>query len=377
MPKEGETKPVFVLWNINKNNEFTGDFGFTPNIRISYDKSVHDLIPEAHKINNKMIIDYKKAMFGFISEKYAYKSRLSFEDAEIISDERKSAEVGIPAAGPKPSSYYDYLDGVDYNGNLLDKERKESGNIRGIKQYWLRDFIYRKDISQMSPDMIIKFKPLAEKTAFKGRIKFKNLNEDELGLLLWCLRLNDNCYHNIGMGKAYGYGRIKIDDIVVSLYDYTKLYNPDDISFNGIYSHSDKSVDEYICKYKDKISKGFLGSESVDDIESIKNFMLMKKTVFNKNEAENIRYMDIDKKEYQSRNEYLPYAEEVVKGMSGTGTANNNRKKSNDDNNKNRYAKGGSKNKKGKNSGNKNNMFNNEFKNNQLTNALYGIKFDD
>lgn len=90
----------------------------------------------------------------------------------------------------------------------------------------------------------------------------------------------------------------------------------------------------------------------------------MKKTVFNKNEAENIRYMDIDKKGYQSRNEYLPYAEEVVKGMSGTGTANNNRKKSNDDNNKNRYAKGGSKNKKGKNSGNKNNKFNNGFKNN-------------
>lgn len=379
LPEEGEEKPVFFILHLNNNVKYIGGFGFTPNIRLFYEKSVHEFIPSNHK---HMVIDYKKAMFGFISKENAYKSRLYFEDAEIVKIEDGNC-ADIPAAGPKASSYFDYLNGVDYNGDYngkINNVDNRTVEIRGIKQYWLRDenVNYESD-RKINENMKITLNPFGKNTVFKGRIKFKNLNEDELGLLLWCLRLNDNCYHNIGMGKAYGYGRIKIDDIVVSLYDYTKLYNPDDISFNGIYSQSDKSVDEYICKYKDKISKEFLNSksvdDSVDDIESIKNFMLMKKTVFNKNEAENIRYMDIDKKEYQSRNEYLPYAEEVVEGINNVCTADNEGKKSNGDNNKNRYAKDG--NKKGKNSGNKNNKYNNGFKNNQLANSLDGIKFDD
>ena len=38
-------------------------------------------------------------------------------------------------------------------------------------------------------------------TTFSGTIRFKNLKEDELGLLLWSLLLNDGCYQSIGMGK--------------------------------------------------------------------------------------------------------------------------------------------------------------------------------
>ena len=76
--------------------------------------------------------------------------------------------------------------------------------LRGHKQYLLRD-LPGYDVGGNST-----IAPLPEGTQFRGTIHFHNLTDDELGLLLWSIRLDEGCYHVIGMGKPYGYGRSRI-----------------------------------------------------------------------------------------------------------------------------------------------------------------------
>lgn len=68
-------------------------------------------------------------------------------------------------------------------------------------------------------------RPMKKGTAFSGTIRFKNLEEDELGLLLWSLVLNDGCYQSIGMGKPYGFGRMSVKLDKLRLFDFAALYS--------------------------------------------------------------------------------------------------------------------------------------------------------
>jgi hypothetical protein len=52
--------------------------------------------------------------------------------------------------------------------------------------------------------------PLGEGNEFKFEVFFENLEEWELGLLLYSLELEEGLAHKIGMGKALGFGSVKI-----------------------------------------------------------------------------------------------------------------------------------------------------------------------
>lgn len=57
-----------------------------------------------------------------------------------------------------------------------------------------------------------KFNPLEIGAKFSGYVKFHNLRDFELGALLSALTFHNtnDVYHNIGLGKSIGYGKIKI-----------------------------------------------------------------------------------------------------------------------------------------------------------------------
>jgi len=58
-----------------------------------------------------------------------------------------------------------------------------------------------------------KFNPLVTGAKFSGYVKFHNLRDFELGALLSALTFHNtnDVYHNIGLGKSIGYGKIKIN----------------------------------------------------------------------------------------------------------------------------------------------------------------------
>lgn len=302
LPQDDKIKPVFYI-------RLDGRlyFGFTPRLRLFYDFTIKDGYKQ-----DLPAYDYAKSLFGCINngnESASFKSKTSFSDA--VMEEKSTPQIlkdSVILGEPKPSSYLDYLDQT--NGTVTYNSK--GFKLRGAKQYWLRKEIYRPEQSGNNENVKSPINAIDKGVVFKGKVRFQNLTKDELGLLVWSIKLNDESWMNIGKGKAYGYGAVKFSDIKVSTVDAKKAYSITELSLNPFV---DQNSDELIKNYKDVINTKLAGRNpsNIDDVRTIKDFFLMKNS--NKMPApEKIRYMDINKKEYQNRkNKALDIPENVIK----------------------------------------------------------------
>lgn len=295
LPEEGILKPVFYI-------QLAGRlyFGFTPRLRLFYGNTIKEGLPKQHKSE---LLDYAKALFGYSNRTSSYKSRVSFSDAVVVGETNDIGKVRLVLSEPKPTSYSDYL--KPQNGQAVTYN--ENFELRGTKQYWLR-----KEVVPFQAKNILaesEFCPLKEGTVFEGKVRFKNLTKEELGLLLWSIKLNENSWMNVGKGKAYGYGVISLNILSAKKLNLNAAYKSEECL--DLNPWEDINVDEMILSYKDKMSK-FYGKK-IDDLPHIKEFFTMKDST-QMPEKDNIRYMSIDAKEYQSRKDkVLPSIEETVK----------------------------------------------------------------
>lgn len=303
----GDIKPIFYV-------EYNGKvyFGFTQYLRLFYDKSIYDGIPDVHK---RDIFDYKKSIFGFINTKKGYKSRVSVEDAVVVGNV-KTRKHTMVLGEPKATCVHLYLkqDGDrsglhSYNGEF---------EIRGIKYYWLKEFVSPEE----AKGNVNTIEEAIENGArFKGRIKFNNLNEDELGLLVWALYIHKDANQNIGKGKPYGFGNIKIKDISIKVQDTNKKYN-------NIFEENIKNLEVIECieKYKDYVKGYFSDLDDIEDDLAIKTFIEVHK---NTNRVEPVSYMSLkkendNKKTYNEFSLYNPLSEPFeVLGIKNRKAINN------------------------------------------------------
>lgn len=300
LPAVGETKPVFY---IQLNGKLY--FGFTPRLRLFYDKEIHDGLNNAQKTTR---VDYCKSIFGYSDQKGSYRSRVSFLDAEIVKGEESTEDVELILASPKPSSYHDYLasqsgDVASYNDDKFE--------LRGVKQYWLKKEVVTGATGD-NKKVYTGFRPYKSGTEFKGTIRFENLSDEELGMLLWSLVLEENSRQNIGMAKAYGYGRICVKVTELKLLKYDEMYNSANLLLKPYDTQDLKECDSYIMKAKEEMTK-FLGFDIMKH-ERVKQFFMMKDAM-NIPDNEKTRYMSIEKREYQwrvSKRVTLPLVEDVL-----------------------------------------------------------------
>lgn len=289
LPKEGEIKPVFYVMLERVY------FGFTPRLRLFYRNSIHDGLGSGH--NNGMF-DYTKSLFGYSNDSDSYKSRVSFSDAKISEGGVASGRTDKLVLGePKPTSYADYLD-VKSNG-ASNTYNDDGFRLRGMKQYWLHDSADPKTPLELKEKVASTIHPLPEGTSFEGKVRFHNLRKEELGLLIWALRLSPESEMNIGKAKPYGYGRIKLDLVSVKDFSPEKAYDTASFCLSPFDGVSKEQIDELIKAYKKEIA-GKLGVQDVMELPSIKAFFKMKDSG-NLPKADKIRYMDINNKEYQNR----------------------------------------------------------------------------
>ncbi|MEY8412833.1 TIGR03986 family CRISPR-associated RAMP protein [Lachnospiraceae bacterium 62-26] len=324
LPEDGEIKPVFYIdtrdgrdeeeekdnGNKDVGNKEKGDkkgriyFGFTPRLRLFYDKDIYEGIPEEQKEEG---IDYSQSLFGYVREKESYKSRLSFMDAKLNAESGKVlGEVSLILSGPKPTSYLDYLKGM----NDCPVTYNDMFELRGIKQYWLKEKTERCETGK-NQGVVTSFKPYSVGTTFKGEIRFHNLTEEELGMVLWGLILEENSQQNIGKGKPYGYGRVKIHLTGLKVLNQEALYNSYDFCMDPYVPKMDKK-DYYINLAKEGVIK-FLGKGILDE-KRLEEFFLMK-AVDKIPDRKRTQYMKLS--DYQGRvsNKIpLPEVGEVVRG---------------------------------------------------------------
>lgn len=308
LPKEGEEKPVFYI----RHNGHTF-FGMALYLRIGYHFSLRDGLPQSHRELEERtdVLDYPRAILGYAQKERSYRSRVSFGDFSARGDPEEQALVETVLGNPKISYYPGYVvDGKHYN--------QENFRLRGYKHYWLKE---AKATPTDKKNAASRMRPLPEGTVFSGVIRFKNLRPEELGLLLWALRLEEGCYQTVGMGKPYGYGRMELTIDGLQEFDLASLYRPDNLG-GGAAASSETAVQEYISLY-DAFAVQTLGFQlnkkelkqkkntvSLRDRSGVKELLYLHSIVRDPGE---VSYMDL--KEYQNVRNALPDVPKVRKDL--------------------------------------------------------------
>lgn len=294
LPEDGEQKPVFYL-----RHEGHTYWGMSLFLRIGYVHPISDGLPQRHRelqSLSEMPIDYPHAILGFAEDDgRAYRSRVSFSDFGAEGNPQEMPELRTVLGGPKPSYYPGYLaDGKNYND--------EDFRIRGYKQYWLKEL----QLTEGKDTVASKLRPLPKGTKFSGVVRYKNLTDEELGLLLWSLRLEDGCYQTIGMGKPCGLGRMKLTIRELKEFSPTELYLSGSFSATA-QVHDSEAVNKYIEIYD--AAAGGKSSKKPSPLhkrKELKDFFFMKKEI---RTAEDTSYMTLD--EYRNIRSPLPTVQAI------------------------------------------------------------------
>lgn len=220
-------------------------FGHTALFRHPYEYTTHEHFPKA--LRDASATDYVESIFGKL-EKFA--GRVFFEDAALLPGQKDIfLQETSPKilSGPKPTTFQHYLD--QGAGNVRHWGDRGAA-LRGYKLYWHRK-TPDKGRHSWNEGRIIHdtqhtvIKPVREKTRFRGRVRFENLSDVELGGLLFVLDLPGSCRHKLGMAKPLGLGSVHIRPgvIVTDRKDrYSRLFDDSGWSLAETMMESEKLV---------------------------------------------------------------------------------------------------------------------------------------
>jgi CRISPR-associated protein (TIGR03986 family) len=212
LPEPGKSKPVFYLIQGSR-------ISFSPSsyyLRIAYQHPLREgLCAEHREQTNPLFLDYPYSILGFAGQTESLRSRVSFGNLPVNGTPQFQQAPNLILGEPKMSFFPAYVQqGKSYN--------EEDFQLRGYKQYWLHD--PKEQAADSHTNVQSGMRPMSKGTSFTGTIRYENLYPDELGLLLWCLRLEEGCYQPIGKGKPYGYGRMKLTIDQLRQFDPSQLY---------------------------------------------------------------------------------------------------------------------------------------------------------
>lgn len=269
--------------------------------RKGYKFPIADGLPPKYKeLTDAGPLDCPSAILGFSRGRLAYRSRVSFGDFAAEAGAREGAVVCMILGEPKPGYARAYLD--------------RNSRLRGFKQYWLKD-TQKTDVPPGKEKVGTALCPLPAGTRFHGVVRFKNLSDAELGLLVWSLCLDEGCYQNVGMGKPYGYGRmsVRVERMVEfapdDLYDGSLCPAPSQKTDAAL----QKAVRDCISAYEREATAALSGAKKrpLREMSAIRDFLYMKSAV---QEGGAFGYMDL--REYKNTRAPLPSAGEIRRAQS-------------------------------------------------------------
>lgn len=269
--------------------------------RKGYKFPIADGLPPKYKeLVDAGPLDCPSAILGFSRGRLAYRSRVSFGDFAAEAGAREGAVVRMILGEPKPGYARAYLD--------------RNSRLRGFKQYWLKD-TQKTDVPPGKERVGTALCPLPAGTRFHGVVRFKNLSDAELGLLVWSLCLDEGCYQNVGMGKPYGYGRMSVR--VERMVEFA----PDDLYGGSLCpapsqktdAALQKAVRDCISAYEREATAALGGAKKrpLREMSAIRDFLYMKSAV---QEGGAFGYMDL--REYKNTRAPLPSVGEVRRAQS-------------------------------------------------------------
>jgi len=276
-------------------------FGHTRFFRIPYNKRISDCIYPENLTDSKRI-DIADSMFGTLINP----GKLFFDDLVLIDGEEEDISVPKILGSPKPTSIQLYLEQGDQEIKNLYHYNDDGALIRGNKVYWHKSDSYNwkspgnqsvliNNVRSGSDKQRTIIKPIKQGAIFKGAVRFENLSAVELGALLFVMKLKDNRYHKIGMGKPYGLGAIKIN---IELYLSNRLKR---------YQTLTEEWSDLTCKNE---SINELMQEFSDAVWNITNPKHLGKSLWEHPRLGQLRrIMDWEKKPDDEKTEYMSLAD--------------------------------------------------------------------
>lgn len=204
--------PVFYLTN---EEGLVESLGLAQMYRIPYENSIGDLRPQDHK-NFEKGVDFATLLFGDISNSHNAKGRVSFGLAKLMqpATPRFTQTGKIVLGGPKANFYPSYL-----NQNTTEPKKYNDYDSKDAKLAGRKHYLIQKEIQKNIPlapteSVASVLHPIESGHVFQGTVRFHNINSVELGALIWAITLGESSesdyYHNLGMGKAYGFGKVRL-----------------------------------------------------------------------------------------------------------------------------------------------------------------------
>lgn len=187
------------------------DWGLAFLYKLPYEHTPYETLNPEHRSDSPDMAD---CMFGCIGEETSLKGRVQFtpfRGKNAVEDE----EISLVLGGPKASYYPIYIDqaGVGTKGEILSQYKTyNDGKLKGWKRYLLRKAIWTDKAE--SDKLNTKLRPLKAGAVFEGRVIFHNLKPEELGALFSSITFHGNegsTYHQIGMAKPYGFGKVSVE----------------------------------------------------------------------------------------------------------------------------------------------------------------------
>jgi len=232
--------PIFY----KKDKNGITDIGLSQLFKLAYSYTIDDatkqiieVVTRGNDKNKYHKLDLAQTIFGTVQEElsedkkskkesFSLKGRVQFSHFKCNSMPKPYGNVYTVLGSPNPSFYPEYLEqNCKDNGKVLDDNYKtlmdKTSKIAGWKRYPLRYGKPKFTKADNDTDSATSFTPLGDyddskfnEFTFSGKVRFHNLKKVEIGALVSALTFHNNeddFYHNIGMAKSLGFGKIKID----------------------------------------------------------------------------------------------------------------------------------------------------------------------
>ncbi len=213
----GEKVPVFF----QKNGSQIAHFGLSYLYKLPYKHSVKDGLKEAHFDTR---LDLAQIIFGYVNKKEALKGRVQFSHFKAISNVKELNSRTEILGTPRASYYPMYV--KQYDGKLFTTFM-DNFSIAGWKRYPIHKGSGTTQTEDTGNTNVgTTFTPLNEGVTFKGKLRYHNLKKAELGAILSALTFHNtqNVFHNTGMAKSLGYGKIEVKLDGIELEKYLKAF---------------------------------------------------------------------------------------------------------------------------------------------------------
>lgn len=244
-----------------KDYEVIDSFGHTKYYRLPYLKRIGELRLKSH-LEQKF--DFAESIFGVIDEKKQVEraGKVYFEDLFMTKGQELPEKRTQILGSPKPTSFQLYLEQPHrvktHKEDLVHWDTPDA-KIRGNKNYWHRitsnnanqpySWVQSNAQNTNDRDNSIRnqdpIKAVKEGSVFTGRIRFDNLSQEELGVLLCALNLPGGCCHKIGMGKPLGLGSIRVEAELSLINRKERYQNLFDINSNWNEAKNKEEEDNY------------------------------------------------------------------------------------------------------------------------------------